>query len=337
MTSLDYDLAYVFYEAQIQYDNRGSVIEVKSLTESTEIIQEAVGDNIRNYINTVIEGLQKAWNKFKQNVEKFRFPYKQDEVIKAIKNNEVKIKVTDGISLIDGSYDNLSRQLETFPKIPNDIQSFNSIKDDLESVEKFMTKHCSNFYKDSKKSILENMRAALVRTNSGEYNMTKDDLMKMSDYVFNYYNKIMEEFQKQIKSINNEAKNASDLAKTLSGQATQQNSTPQPTSQNASFVYTGIESYFNEDEAPKVTSTADQNNNSGNDAASIQKALNIYFKCDKDIITAEMQVTREIYKFYTKVLKIHMNNVKKSGLSNNTNNNQNSNQNNNGEVAQVNL
>lgn len=92
--------------------------------------------------------------------------------------------------------------------------------------------------------------------------------------------------------------------------------------------------FITEDETPKpqvsASPDAEKEKEDNDKSKEVETRIKTYFKCNTDILTSKLGVSREIFLFYSSVLTQHMKNVK--GSSTNTdqnNNNQNNDQQNN--------
>jgi hypothetical protein len=305
VTLEEYELAYNLYrEGKILEANTTS-LELKSLTESTEVIQEGVADTIRKYVNKIIKGIQSAWDKFKGNVTKSRLKY-TDEQVKAALEKEPHITVNDYIDY----------KPDTMNNIKIGELNYNTMANDLKDVPTFMKKYYSSIYSDQNKSIYDNIRAKCLGQRSDKYKITKEDLSRMYDYT-SKYDEFKTKLEEEIKVINKAADASDYIARTSA-----------TTAESVSTLDDTMKYYFTEaDDEPKPTIVKDEEeeNKEGNtteggeekkedknDNSEVVTKVQNYFKAVSEILSSEMRISREIFLFYGSIINQHMNNVEKA-------------------------
>jgi hypothetical protein len=191
------------------------------------------------------------------------------------------------------------------------------MQDSLDSEEAFMKKYYASIYTDSKKSIYDNIRAMCMGNKSDKYDIKKEDLQPMIDYLKGY-DEFKKKVEKDLETINQAAKSSEYIANNMSEAVNTLKST--------------MDYYFTEadEENPKPTVNKDETDEAnGNKEGSKEgtgenggekkedensekvKRIQNYFKCISAILSSEIKISREIYIFYKSVIDRHMFNYKK--------------------------
>lgn len=393
ITLEEYQLSYNLYEAERELAINEAALELRSLQESIEILDEGAIETIKNFIKKIIEGIQNAWNKFRSNVSNTKIKYGDAEITKAIAGSPVNITVEDYIEYNTDVLDNLSIE----------VLNYSAMKNSLTSTEDFMKRYYNSIYKDANKSIFDNLRDVCIRSKKDKYQVTKEDLTRMYAYMKNH-KAFLDKVEGDIKKINDASK-ATDYITSMIGESSilteskqsktrqkvldnvvkvlkEYDITPKITPRNKkSWIETGnsghfggslciaglgsdykklpkiisavnkeikslggrlrldnygcaflsikedslqetMNTYFTEDEnaKPKIVSDEKKDNpaqpndnqNKAKEDSEAVKAVQVYFKCISELLSAEMKISREIYYFYNSVVNKHMMNSVKN-------------------------
>lgn len=188
MVSLEeYEIMSALYEAR-KYLDRYDLLETKIMMESgsIEVLEEGAKEAIQNFIKKVMDGIQGAWNKFKDNVAATKLKWNIEDIKKAVAQFEPKINVDDYVEFIPEPLSGQDFEIKEF--------NYDAMKDSLDDTKAFMKKFYMSFYKDDTKSISENMRAVCTKPKqTGTHSVDKAELEKMLNYVVTY-----EEFKKKV-------------------------------------------------------------------------------------------------------------------------------------------
>lgn len=188
MVSLEeYEIMSALYEAR-KYLDRYDLLETKMMMESgsIEVLEEGAKEAIQNFIKKVMDGIQGAWNKFKDNVAATKLKWNIEDIKKAVAQFEPKINVDDYVEFIPEPLSGQDFEIKEF--------NYDAMKDSLDDTKAFMKKFYMSFYKDDTKSISENMRAVCTKPKqTGTHSVDKAELEKMLNYVVTY-----EEFKKKV-------------------------------------------------------------------------------------------------------------------------------------------
>lgn len=332
ITQNQYELAYNLYINERYLNISNTSLEIKSVKESTDILEEGAKENIQNFIKKIVTGVQNAWNKFKAKVNDTKLKYAEDEIAKAIAALEPNITVEDY-----ADYDVQALENVTIKELAWTIMQAN-----LTDTTTFMKANYASFYRDESKSIKDNLKNHCIKSRTKTYKITRNDLLKMFDFVKGYKESVSK-MEADLDAINKATNAASTVANTIAVNVESTNDT----GYKLSKLNETISQYFSEadDPKPKIKNEEqDQNNNQGQDnkdkSSDIEKKVQLYFKCTSEILSAKLSLNREIYFFFNSVIDRHMINWGKSSIkdkvtSKKVNNDNNSSESNNTSTPQI--
>lgn len=332
ITQNQYELAYNLYINERYLNASNTSLEIKSVKESTDILEEGAKENIQNFIKKIVTGVQNAWNKFKAKVNDTKLKYAEDEIAKAIAALEPNITVEDY-----ADYDVQALENVTIKELAWTIMQAN-----LTDATTFMKANYASFYRDESKSIKDNLKNHCIKSRTKTYKITRNDLLKMFDFVKGYKESVSK-MEADLDAINKATNAASTVANTIAVNVESTNDT----GYKLSKLNETMSQYFSEadDPKPKIKNEEqDQNNNQGQDnkdkSSDIEKKVQLYFKCTSEILSAKLSLNREIYFFFNSVIDRHMLNWGKSSIkdkviSKKVNNDNNSSESNNTSTPQI--
>lgn len=317
---IEYNIAYCLYQETKNMEDLLSVLDVKSsvVTESAELesLNESVKEVIISYANKVIEGIQTAWNKFKDKIANFF----KDSLLKKYNVEDMKRAIADqSVEKVQVSnykdYD-----LAKLVNINIKPLNYSSMQNSLESVDTYLKSNHSDFFKDSEKSVQDNMRTFITKSKSDKYTVSSEDMLKMLTYVNEGNKALVDQINGNIEQINNSTRNIEILVRNIAS------ATPTSPTQKQESMFINpkdiMRYYFLEDgeeEKPKIVSDekkeTEGNTPQSNESEStkIRNAVQVYLKANSQMLSAQMSLTSEILSFYVKILNKYMSNWSKAG------------------------
>lgn len=239
MISLEeYQLAYSLYEEGRIFESTVASYELRSFTESTEILEEGVKESIRNFVNKIIKQIQEAWNNFKGNISKTKLKYAIKDIEKAIEQYEPHVTVDNYIEYNPNVLQNI--EIQTL--------DYGAMEPNLEDVETFMKRYYSSIYKDTNKNIYENIRSECIRSKSDKMEIKKDHLLKMFEYI-SKYDQFKDKLEEEIKKINT-ASQASDY---IAQMGAKNESSEITSSDREKIIARAIKAFEDQGLSPKIT------------------------------------------------------------------------------------
>lgn len=172
-----------------------------------ELIQESFADKLKEVIMKIVNGIATMWKKF---IETMSTLVKRDKAyLEKYKDTILKKKPIDcDYTMYD--YFTGQKVLLNSP-VPN--FNFQSMKDDLETSDKFAEKHFANFIQGQKSPYnLEDLAKAKFRGGGQEktFHSSKINMTDMYNYCHEY-DKLKDYIQKDINNIQKAATDASDM------------------------------------------------------------------------------------------------------------------------------
>ena len=221
-----------------------------------ELIQESFADKLKEVIMKIVNGIATMWKKF---IETMSTLVKRDKAyLEKYKDTILKKKPIDcDYTMYD--YFTGQKVLINSP-VPN--FNYQSMKDDLETADKFAEKHFANFIQGQKSPYnLEDLAKAKFRGGGQEktFHSTKINMTDMYNYCHEY-DKLKDYIQKDINNIQKAATDASDMVDKMAREGQiQKEGTIFDKKQYFSIVY---EQYITEMENPSQPAS-NSNNNEG--------------------------------------------------------------------------
>lgn len=294
-----YEIGYLVYQETVQLENLFSVTEAKLLTESIseEALNEAMIDTIRSYVNKVVSGIGKVWQKFKTRIQHLRKDilfkqYPLDKIKETLSKSDAKPVEVDNYR----DYD--LNKLTSIRFTPFSME----LVGDAQNRDEFYSKHYNDMIKDpSKRSVSDSIRDYITKSKSDKFAVPSDKISDMLDFVSKDEGGIITAIQNNIQQMNRSVENIDNLASQ---------------SVNASFTYEKtMNYYFNEaDEEPKmkVSSDKDENNNDENKekpedkGKALKKATEVYLSAMSGILSAQLALSSEILNVYCQIISKFM-------------------------------
>lgn len=296
----EYDIAYMLYYESKQFEEIMSVIELKqmTITESTDLeaINEAFGDIVRGYMNKVMSGIQKVWDKLKQRVQYLS----RDMLLKKWKEEDIR-KAIQATDVEPVNMDNFRDfNLERLTGVQLRELNYDTMKGSLDSVESFLKAQYGSFYKDDSKNVKENLRDFITMKKVDNYNVTPQDLQKMVEFVLKGESQLVEDINKNIEAMNRSADAVSNLIRNVENN---------PTNESVMTLESTMQYYFledGEDDKMKINTSKEGEENKPDPSKEIKDAVTTYMKASTQVLSAQMSLSTEILSIYTKVISLHM-------------------------------
>ena len=309
ISSSDNDLLWLCYDAEQELKLELMILDAKAktITESADMvaINEAFKDAMLTYINKVVDGIQKAWNNFK---EKGNIG---DKIKQRLNAAQAQFKSNFRMRLpVDPpfEYPNLEQWEDINGKLTlQDMNqgTYNGMKQYLESEEDFI-KHYYQQFLVGDNDIKESINQKVFPPNGSATIVIGNEATQFRDFLFTYPSqwKIIED---DLKKVNNSAKNVETMLSTIMA-------TPAPT---AEAMYVGNRlSYLLEDDNPASkfanadTGETTAPKGSGGEGGADRKYITTYFKASTKVISAKLATCNKIRN---QALKICLNYIKLSG------------------------
>lgn len=233
-----------------------------------ELIQESFADKLKEVIMKIVNGIATMWKKF---IETMSTLVKRDKAyLEKYKDTILKKKPIDcDYTMYD--YFTGQKVLLNSP-VPN--FNFQSMKDDLETSDKFTEKHFANFIQGQKSPYnLEDLAKAKFRGGGQEktFHSSKINMTDMYNYCHEY-DKLKDYIQKDINNIQKAATDASDMVDKMAREGQiQKEGGLFDKKQYFSVVY---EQYITETEKPSQPAPNSGDNNASPGGVKISKPEN---------------------------------------------------------------
>lgn len=291
---------------------------VESVTE-LHVVQEALKESVQKYVKKVIEGLQKAWNKFK-------------EAISKVLEGKILQSAKEKINNFNGSF-----KINNYPTV--DMQAFDNIdivpfnyenmKDSLDNKESFIKTHLKNIYFQGQ-DLKESIRNKVITGNS-DVVADKTLLNSIYDFCTDNFNRHRKSLEDDITNINNSSTNINNQMNTI----IDAEYTPISASANmlCKNIYLRALSEADDQDKNELMTFQDRdgevtnpNDSKANDEKqSFLKRIGVYFGVMCDIIATKLELLLEIMKNRMSVIRhflasMHTNNApaERQGLPDNT-------------------
>lgn len=322
-------------EESMKLTLRGLERKSKIITETSDmnILNEAAGDAIMDFIRKVTQSIQNAWNKFKAKMD-----YKVIQMIldhnKELLAKDAPMKLPD-----DFMYPDVKEWIEINNKCKVgsnilDSSSYAQMSEHLESPDKFYKQYYNEYVEEENGKVLsfsEVFEKRCFKKAVPNQIMKKMDIDPYVDFL-NKYNEQVNLIQTDIESINKVSQNVNGLLNSLSesgvfiGSIILEGENDQP-QQTQSTITTSATS--DPKENTKTFRSADPNNNKAaqkEKRGKDRKIITTYYKAMTQLLSAKM---RTCNKVKSSALKIVTNYVKLQGGKTNFGKEDNNNQQNN--------
>lgn len=290
-----YEIGYLVYQETLNLENLFSVTDAKLLTESVdeEALNEAMIDTIRSYVNKVVSGIEKVWQKFKTRIQHIR----KDILLKQFPLNKMK-------EILSKSN---TKPVEVENYRDYDLGKLSSIRfmpfttdlvGDAQNKNDFYAKHYAGVIKDEDRSVTDNLRDYITRAKSNKFAIPAEKIQDMVDFVTKEEGGISSAIEDNIQQMNRSVQNIDSIA-------------TQATKEGFSYEKT-MRYYFNEadEENPKMKVVSDKSADSngeekkelGDDGKSLKKATEVYLSAMSGLLSAQLSLSTEIMNIYCQII-----------------------------------
>lgn len=289
-----YEIGYLVYQETLNLENLFAVTDAKLLTESVdeEALNEAMIDTIRGYVNKVVSGIGKVWQKFKTRIQHIRkdillkqFPLdKMKEILS--KSNAKPVEVENYREYDLGKLFSI-RFMPFTMDLVGDAQNKND----------FYTKHYAGVIKDTDRSVADNLRDYITKAKSNKFAVPAEKIQDMVDFVIKEEGGISSAIENNIQQMNRSVQNIDNIAS-------------QVTKEGFSYEKT-MQYYFNEaDEDPKMKVVSDKSadgngeekKEQGDDGKALKKATEVYLSAMSGLLSAQLSLSTEIMNIYCQII-----------------------------------
>ena len=263
------------------------------------VIKEDFSDTITKYMNKIVNGVQKAWNTFKNKVIGFA----SKPILDNAKDNLGNYK--DGNITTENWHVYDMNKFDALKMIPFDLRQLESFQNKTD----YYASAYSGFFVDKNKSLKENIINSIMRTED-KHDVTTNDIQEVYTFCSTGFKEKTTKLDADLDVFNasiNSVKSA--INATTSGEVSGENQTEaSPTSQQSNYKLKEestnmLLEFYNENlllEGP-----GDENNNSSqkiinNDKGTPKQKNQIakiqwYFSGNTDVFSAKMKVLRKKY------------------------------------------
>lgn len=303
---LEYD---IFLAEQELYDNLIS-LGASAYHESTGLllIKEDYDGKVNNYIDKVVNGIQKAWNTFKKKV--INADYK--DYLASIKDKYTKWSSEHHEIILENFHTYNWSTFDSINVVDYDQDKLNNAENKTEYYKSVY----GSFYTDDSKSLKENIIDKVMDTQP-QHQITSQDVTGAFTFVAQEFRAKVSKLENDLKKFNASVeviKNAINVT-TNNGDdnAEIQQTTTVNNTQEATDMLIGLyESYNllleddkNNDKKTKVVSNNDNDNDGSKRGENNNlKKLNMYITGNVDIMSAKMKILRNaLWDSLTQILK----------------------------------
>ena len=259
-----------------------------------------IKEMINKLINLIRDKFRKNFEeKYKQKIEMF----KQNE--KYIKMEPISYQNEDGTPVTD-----FDVNLDAFNNLAIPRFDANTVKNIKDKDDFIKNELKVDIIKDGDNtlSIAQSIERKVLTKPSRVKNFNELKLMDIYNWCINY-DKVVSDTEELGKLLEQGAKNAEAMAKTLTESSGQ-----------FSLRDTMLD-YFSEFSAKTPENNGDNNNGSGDN--DFTEKVQIYFNCCKDVISAKMSIAQMIFTEWSKILEYQINNRKSNDVNVSKNDNDN--------------
>ena len=322
-------------EESMKLTLRGLERKSKIVTEASDmnILNEAAGDAIMDFIRKVTQSIQKAWNNFKAKID--------DTIIQNILERNKELLAKDAPMKLpdDFMYPDVKEWIEINNncKVGSNIlnsSSYAQMSEYLESPDKFYKQYYNEYVEEENGKVLsfsEVFEKRCFKKAVPNQIIKQTDIKPYVDFLKGYNNEQVKLIQEDIESINNVSQNVNSLLNSLSesgvfiGSIILEGENDQP-QQTQSTITTSATS--DPKENTKTFRSADPNNNKAaqkEKRGKDRKNITTYYKAMTQLLSAKM---RTCNKVKSSALKIVTNYVRLQGGKTNFDKKDNNQQNN---------
>lgn len=288
-----YEIGYLVYQETLELENLFAVTDAKLLTESveTEALNEAMIDTIRSYVNKVVSGIGKVWQKFKTRIQHIR----KDILLKQYPLDKIKETLSKSNARpveVENYRDYDLGKLTSIRFMPFSID----LVGDAQNKNDFYAKHYAGVIKDADRSVADNLRDYITKAKSNKFAIPAEKIQDMVDFVTKEEGGITTAIENNIQQMNRSVQNIDNIAS-------------QVTKEGFSYEKT-MQYYFNEadeDSKMKVASDTSSGNDGekkeqGDDGKALKKATEVYLSAMSGLLSAQLSLSSEILNVYCQII-----------------------------------
>lgn len=281
------DLELLIAEREMINDLSGVFLE----SDSIEVLNEGIRETIMNYITKIVNGIQKAWDKFIAAFTNAELKHLKERIKPAIdKSNNINFTINNYKSY------NMDK-LKDFLIVPLD---YDRMKDDLKSSEEFYRKYYPKLDMANSKNVKQAMEKALDKK---IVNQPCDKKLLLDIYKFaaEDYFTLRDLIQNDIKTLNNTNENIKNIVNQIISSETPVNASYEFDIASTSIYLeadgesgdaNGNEKTSFTDNTGETTKTdgSEQTKQENDNRKNITKAVTTYMSCSTKILSAKMAI-----------------------------------------------
>jgi len=264
--------------------------EIQLESADIEVLNEGIRETIMQYVQKVIQGIQKAWDKF---INLFT----QGE-LKRLKN-QIKplIDKTDNIDFTINNYKQIDlAKLNDIVIVPFDYER---MKENLESSEKFYSTYYSQLDTQNTKNIKEAVEKFLGKKVIDKYRCTKKELLEIYNFAAEKYFEYRTLIQKDIDNLNQSSENIKNAVNQVVASETPANESFDWFLEDTLFEAdtpggdsNGEAKTSFTDNSGETTSTdgSQQTKETNENRKKASKAVSTYMSCTTKLLSAKMSI-----------------------------------------------
>ena len=321
------------------YENKKLFLELKEICGEEEIIsvneslislQEASLENLKTFMNKVIEAISKAVGNFVSFIQKASGADKK--LLQSKEGVSALAKPVASGATINNWYDyNFELLYKNVPQFNE--QTVMTNLNNYDSKDKFFKNYPGIFDGASGKTDEESITDFVKKKYRGDKRnlkseeITSDQVNKMAAYILTDYNKLKDSIGEDLKQVQGLTNKLSTIAKPV--QKTPNKPEMEAPKKESANLDDTLKLYFGEADTPTITDDAKpqetpQDTNQGDEPKKEDKkdasdAAKFYTQVVSDIVASKMSIGAEIYKIYIKFLRWHIKKCNEPAKTNNEN------------------
>lgn len=264
--------------------------EIQLESADIEILNEGIRETIMQYVQKVIQGIQKAW-------DKFIGLFTQAE-LKRLKN-QIKplIDKTDNIDFTINNYKQID--LDKLNNIKIEPFDYERMKENLDSSEKFYNTYYPQLDTQNSKNVKEAVEKFLGKKVINKYRCTKKELLEIYDFAAEKYFEYRTLIQKDIDNLNQSSENIKNAVNQVVASETPANESFDWFLEDTLFEAdtpggdsNGEAKTSFTDNSGETTSTdgSQQTKETNENRKKASKAVSTYMSCTTKLLSAKMSI-----------------------------------------------
>ena len=290
----NYELSYTLFLTESELfenlTNLGTSIIVES--SNLELVQEGVKETILKYIEKISTAISKVWEKFKSIFENEKDKIYLKSISDKMQNPDPKFTMTNFPTYT-------FQKIESIKLVPF---NYEEMKESLVSREDFLDKYYGAI--DRNKSIIDSLRDMCI-TSRADTKCTAQLLKDMYKFCLSDFKSHVDKIEADLKIVNTSNKNIESMV----------NSIVSSTQESVSILEAVL--FEAEEDEKKVEFKDDPNaKTEGHGKTEVVKHVTTYVKVSTDILTAKMNLYKEVYSLYMKTIKHYIKPAKEESEDN---------------------